>query len=69
MSFLCKVCDKDIIENEPKYYQYMATLTKEYDKSFYENYSITNPNLNEIEKMLNDYITSYKKEFHVSFIN
>ena len=69
MSFLCKVCDKDIFENEPKNYQYMATLTKENDKSFYENYSITNPNLNEIEKILNDYITRYKKEFHVSFIN
>ena len=47
----------------------MATLTKEYDKSFYENYSIINPNLDEIEKILNDYITSYNRKFDIYFIN
>ena len=45
----------------------MATLKKAHDKSFYENYFINN--LDEIEKTLNDYMTSYKKEFHVYFIN
>ena len=28
MDFLCKLCDKSIIENESKYNNYIATLTK-----------------------------------------
>ena len=69
MNILCKACDKDIIENESKNYHYMATLTEEYDKSFYENYSINNPNLDEIEKLLNEYISSYNNELHAHLIN
>ena len=69
MDNLCKICDKDIIENESKYYHYMATLTKEYYKSFYGNYSIVNPNLDEIDKLLDDYTTSHNSKLTIYFIN
>ena len=65
MDFLCKVCDKSNIEKESKYNNNIATLTKEHDKSFYENYTITNPNLDEIDKILNDYITKHNKNFDI----
>ena len=68
MVFLRKVCDKSIIENESKYNNYIATLTKEHDKSFDENYTIIIPNLYEIDKTLNDYITKHNRMFD-SFFN
>ena len=69
MDFLWKVCDKSIIEDESKYNNYIATLTKEHDKSFYEKYTIINPNLDEIDKILNDYITKHNKKFDIYLIN
>ena len=63
MDFLCNVCNKFFIENESKHNNYMATLTKKHDKSFYENYTIINPNLDEIDKILNDYITKLNMNF------
>ena len=35
MDILCKVCDKDIIENESEYNNYIATLRKKDNKSIY----------------------------------
>ena len=69
MDFLCKVCDKSIIENESNYINYIATLKKERYKSFYENYIIINPNLDEVDKILNDCITSHNKKLNIYFIN
>ena len=69
MSFLCEVCDRSITENESKYKDNIATLTKEHDKSFYENYIIINPNLDEIDKILNDYVTSHNNKLNIYFIN
>ena len=47
----------------------MATLTKEYDKSLYENHSIVNPNLNEFDKIFDDYTTSHNRKLNIYFIN
>ena len=69
MDFLCKVCDKSFIESGSKFNNYIATLKKEHDKSFYENYIIINPDLDESDKILNDYITSHNKKFDVYYIN
>ena len=65
--FPCKVCDKSIIEIESKFNNYKATLKKEYDKSFYGNYIIINPNLVEIDKTLNDYNTKHNKKFDIFY--
>ena len=35
MSFLCKQCDRSIIENEFEYKEYLATLRKKNDMSLY----------------------------------
>ena len=42
MNILCKVCDKDIIENESEYKNYITTLRKKDDKSIYKKYVINN---------------------------
>ena len=68
MDFLCKVCDKSIIENQSKYNNYIATKTKEQGKSFYKNYTIINPNLDEIDKILKDYISKHIKKFDIKLI-
>ena len=63
MDLLCKVCDQSIIQNESEYYEYPATLRKENDKSLYEKYNINNVDLDELDKLLNDYITTRNKKF------
>ena len=69
MDFLCKVCNKSIIEYESKSLSYIATLRKEHDKWFYENYIIINPNLDEIDKIINDYFTNHNKNFDIYILN
>ena len=68
MSLLCKKCDRSIIENELQYNKYLATLRKENDKSLYNKYSINNVNLDEVNKILNDYISTHNKSFKFYFI-
>ena len=69
MDFFCKVCDKSNFENESNYNNYIATSKIEHDQSFFENYIIINPNLVEMDKILNDCITSHIKNFNIYFIN
>ena len=69
MDLLCDVCDRSIIENDSEYYNYLATLHKKDDKSFNKKYTINNVNLDEVNKILNDYISTYNKNFDFYFIN
>ena len=69
MDFLCKVCDKSIFENESNFLNYIATLRKEHDESFSEHYIIINPNIDEIDKILNDYITNHIKKSDMYIYN
>ena len=34
----------------------------------YDEYSINNPNLNDIDKIINIYVTSYNKKFDIYYI-
>ena len=43
----------------------MDDLCKTCDKFICDNYSIYNPNLNDIDKIINNYVTSYNKKFDV----
>ena len=52
MSFLCKVCDQSIIENESEFNKFLATRWKKYDKTLYENYNINNVTLDEVDKII-----------------
>ena len=54
MDLLCKVCDREIIENESEYNNYIATLRKRNDKCFYKHNTINNANLDEFDKILSD---------------
>ena len=61
MDILCKVCDKNIIENESESKNYITTLRKKDDKSIYKKYIIYNINLDEVDKILKDYVSTHKK--------
>ena len=69
MNILCKVCDPSIIENESEYKDYLANMRKKHDKSLYKNYTVNNINLDEVDKILNDYITTHSKKLDLYFIN
>ena len=38
------------------------------EEFIYDEYSINNPNLNDIDKIINNYVTSYNKNFDIYFI-
>ena len=61
MEFLCKVCDRSIIENESEYKKHLATSGKKNDKCLYTKYTINNVNLNEFNKILSEYISHHNK--------
>ena len=68
MDYLCQVCDREIIENESKYINYIATLRKKDDKSIYKKYVINKINLYEVDKVLKDYVNTHNKKFDIYFI-
>ena len=41
----------------------MDCLCQTCDQFIYDEYSINNPNLNDIDKIINNYVTSYNKKF------
>ena len=57
MEFLCRLCDWSVIENESEYNHYLTTFRKKNGKSF----TINNINLDDVNKILNDYTSSYNK--------
>ena len=68
MDYLCQVCDQEIIQNECEYKNYKATVRKKDDKSIYKKYAINNVNLDEVDKILNDYVSTHNKKFDIYFI-
>ena len=68
MDLLCKVCDRSIIENESEHKNYLATLRKKDDKSIDKKYVNKNIKLNEIDKILKDYVSTHNKKFNIHFI-
>ena len=68
MSILCKQCDRSIIEHQSEYVKYLATMRKKNDKSLFKKDTINNINLDEVDKVLNDYINSHNKIIDLYFI-
>ena len=68
MDYLSQICDKEFIENKSEYKIYLATLRKEDYKSIYKKYVINNINLNEVDKILKDYVSTHNKKFIIYFI-
>ena len=61
MDFLCRICDRSFIGNESEYRKYLTTLRKKTNKSLYKKITINNVDLDESNKILNDYISTHKK--------
>ena len=69
MDFFCKMCDRSIIESYSEYYEYLTTLRKKDDKILCKKYTINNIKLDEVNKILIDYISIDNKYFDFHFIN
>ena len=69
MDLLCEVCDRPIIENESEYMNYLTTLRKENDESLFKKHTINNINFDEVNKILNDYISTHNKNVDFYFTN
>ena len=69
MTPLSEVCDRSIIENQSGYNNYLATLPKKDHKSLYKKCTNNNSKLDEVIKILNDYISNQNKFFDYYFNN
>ena len=70
MDYICQVCDRSIIENPSEYQHYpVDTSHKKNDNSLYIKYTIDNINLDEVDKILNDYITTHIEKFNFYLIS
>ena len=65
---LCLKCNQDIFDDKNKLYNYLATFQKENDKNIYKKIIIDNIDLDNIDKILNNYINNHNKKFDVYFI-
>ena len=68
MDLVCRVCDRDVIEDKSEYIKYMSTLHTIYDKNIYIAKTINNINLDETDKILDDFVTTYNKKFDFYFL-
>ena len=68
MDLLCPVCDREIIENESEYKTYLASLRKRDAKNIYKKYVINNINLDEVDKILDDFVSTHNKKFDIYLI-
>ena len=64
---LCRVCDHEIFEDETELNNYLASQRKPNDRSIYKNYVIKNINLDNVDKILNGYVSIHNKKFDLFF--
>ena len=69
MDYICQVCDRSLIENPSEYQHYLATSHKKNDKSLYIKHTINIINLDEVDKLLNDCITTHNEKFSFYLIS
>ena len=65
---LCLKCNQDIFDDKNKLYNYLATFQKENDKNIYKKKFIDNIDLDNIDKILNNYINNHDKKFDIYFV-
>ena len=68
MEYICQVCDRSLIENPSEYQYYLITLHKKNDNSLYIKYTINNINLDDLDKKINDYISTHNEKFNFYLI-
>ena len=64
MDSICQVFDRSLSENPSEYQYYLTTSHKENDISLYIKYTNKNINLDDLDKILNDYITTHNEKFN-----
>ena len=62
MDYICQYCDRLLIENPDKYENYLTTSRQKNDKNLYIKYTINNISFDELDKILEDYISTHKKK-------
>ena len=67
MDILHNVCDRSIVENESEYIIYLATLHNKMIKDLHNKHTINIINLDEVIKILNDYMSTHSKNFDFYF--
>ena len=65
---LCRVCDHEKFEDETELTNYLASQRKPNHRSIYKNYVIKNIHLDNVDKILNDYVSIHNKKFDLYFI-
>ena len=63
MDYICRYCDRSLIENPDEYENYLTTLHRRNDKNLYVKYTINNNSFDELDKILEDYISTHNKKF------
>ena len=63
---LCLKCNHEILDDINKLYNYIATFKN--DKNIYKEIIIDNIDLDNVDKILNDYIEVHDKKFNIYFI-
>ena len=69
MDYICQVCDRSLIENPDEHQHYLTTSHKKNDNSLYIKYTINNINLDELDKILDDHITTHNKKINFYLIS
>ena len=63
MEFDGQFCDRSLIENPVEFENYLSTSRKKIDKNLYIKYTINNISFDEIDKRLEDYMSTHNKKF------
>ena len=63
MDYICQYCDRSLIENPVEYENYLTTSRKKNDEDLYIKYTINNISFDELDKVLEDYISTHNKKF------
>ena len=62
MDYICQFCDSLLIENPDEYENYLTTSCKKIDENLYIKYTFGKNNFDELDKILEDYISTHNKK-------
>ena len=61
MDYICQYCDRLLIENPEEYENYLTTARRKIDKNLYIKYTIENISFDELDKILEEYVSTQNK--------
>ena len=62
MDYICQFCDRLLIENPDEYENYLTTSRKKTDKKLYIKNTIYKISFDELDEILQDYISTHNKK-------